>query len=124
MKILSSIYHSVLISGFLLTSFQVVASNTPIKVDANGEQLSAGTVSFPVWRYTITSVDNDVTIKSLVLNRGNCVISTADRGDNVNKRLGFGQSYSFTSPTNKSFSQCRPLELVVGTNKGSFTFTW
>ncbi|MFQ9623257.1 MAG: hypothetical protein ACLR17_18390 [Enterobacteriaceae bacterium] len=46
MKILSSIYHSVLISGFLLASFQVVASDTPIKVDANGEQLSAGTVSF------------------------------------------------------------------------------
>lgn len=96
----------------------------PIKVDANGEQLRAGTVSFPVWRYTITSIDNEVIIKSLVLNRGNCVISTADRGENVNKRLGFGQSYTFTSPTNKSFSQCRPLELVVSTNKGSFTFSW
>ena len=124
MNMLTSIRHSFLISGLLLASFQVVASDTPIKVDSHGEQLRAGTVSFPVWRYTITSVDNDVTIKSLVLNRGNCVISTADRGENVNKRLGFGQSYSFTSPTNQSFSQCRPLELVVGTNKGSFAFKW
>ena len=105
MKGLFSIRNFFLISGLLFSSFQVVASDSPIKVDANGEQLRAGTVSFPVWRYTITSVDNEVTIKSLVLNRGNCVISTADRGENVNKRLGFGQSYTFTSPTNKSFSQ-------------------
>lgn len=123
-KIPTPIRISFLISGLLLSSFQVVAADTPIKVDSHGEQLRAGTVSFPIWRYTITSVDNDVTIKSLVLNRGNCVISTADRGQNVNKRLGFGQSYSFTSPTNESFSQCRPLELVVDTNKGSFTFKW
>ena len=124
MKGLSLVRECFLISGLLFSSFQVVASDSPIKVDANGEQLRAGTVSFPVWRYTITSVDNEVAIKSLVLNRGNCVISTADRGENVNKRLGFGQSYTFTSPTNKSFSQCRPLELVVSTNKGSFTFSW
>lgn len=123
-KIPTPIRISFLISGLLLSSFQVVAADTPIKVDSHGEQLRVGAVSFPVWRYTITSVDNDVTIKSLELNRGNCVISTADRGRNVNKRLGFGQSYSFTSPTNQSFSQCRPLELVVGTNKGSFTFKW
>ena len=96
MKGLFSIRNFFLISGLLFSSFQVVASDSPIKVDANGEQLRAGTVSFPVWRYTITSVDNEVTIKSLVLNRGNCVISTADRGENVNKRLGFGQSYTFT----------------------------
>lgn len=102
----------------------MVASDSPIKADANGEQLRAGTVSFPVWRYTITSVGNEVTIKSLVLNRGNCVISTADRGENVNKKLGFGQSYTFTSPINKSFSQYRPLELVVSKNKDSFTFSW
>lgn len=84
MKGLFSVSKYFLISGLLFSSFQVVASNSPIKVDANGEQLRAGTVSFPVWRYTITSVDNEVTIKSLVLNRGNCVISTADRGENVN----------------------------------------
>lgn len=51
-----------LISSLLLSSFQVGASDSPIKVDANGEQLRAGTVSFPVWRYTITSIDNEVII--------------------------------------------------------------
>ncbi|HFT7229496.1 TPA: hypothetical protein ACGRRU_003682, partial [Enterobacter chengduensis] len=68
MKGLSLVRECFLISGLLFSSFQVVASESPIKVDANGEQLRAGTVSFPVWRYTITSVDNEVTIKSLVLN--------------------------------------------------------
>ena len=124
MKLVYSIRSCLLISGFLLSSFQVVASDSPIKVDAKGGQVRAGSVSFPVWHYTITSVDDDITIKSLMLNRGNCVISTVDRGKNVNKRLGFGQSYNFNSPTNSSFSQCKPLELVVGTNKGTFTFSW
>lgn len=124
MKVNSLVCQCLLTSGLLLASFYVAASGSPVKVDSNGEHLRAGSVSIPVWRYTITSVDNDVIIKSLELNRGNCVISTADRGHDVNQKLGFGQSYSFTSPTNESFSQCRPLELIVGTNKGSFTFTW
>ncbi|MEZ2454199.1 hypothetical protein [Raoultella planticola] len=62
MKVLSSARKCFLISSLLLSSFQVDASDSPIKVDANGEQLRAGTVSFPVWRYTITGIDNEVII--------------------------------------------------------------
>lgn len=42
MKVLSSARKCFLISSLLLSSFQVGASDSPIKVDANGEQLRAG----------------------------------------------------------------------------------
>lgn len=99
-----------------------LADNAPLSVNAQGTYLPK--VNFPVWQLTLTSLENDITIQSITLNRGNCLISMSGRGQNVNKRLGYGQALSFTTPSNSSFTQCRPLELSVQTSKGAFTFNW
>ncbi len=124
MKLINYIRTVLLVSNVLFCNTMVFAANTPIKVDAKGDQLRLGKAVFPVWRYTITSLDDNITLQSLVLNRGNCVISTNDRGKDMNARLKFGQSYTFTSPSNSSYTQCKPLELIVNTDKGGYTFTW
>ncbi|MFS4412262.1 hypothetical protein [Providencia sp. T47] len=124
MKFNNCIRPILFVSSLLLYSTTSFAANLPIKVDAKGDELRAGNVAFPIWRYTITSLDDNITLQSLVLNRNNCLISTNDRGQNTNAKLKFGQSYTFTSPSNSSYTQCKPLELIVNTNKGSYTFTW
>lgn len=123
MKLVNRMFPVLLAGSFLLFSLPSHAADLPIKVDARADKIHQG-LTFPVWRYTITSMDNNITLQSLELNRGNCKISTNDRGKNTNVRLGFGQSYTFTSPTNSSYTDCRPLELIVNTDKGSYTFTW
>ncbi|WP_337236676.1 hypothetical protein [Proteus faecis] len=124
MKLINYIRTVLLVGSFLFCNTMVFAASSPIKVDAKGDRLRAGQASFPVWRYTITSLDNNITLQSLVLNRNNCVISTNDRGQNMNAKLKFGQSYTFTTPSNSSYTECKPLELIVNTDKGSYTFTW
>lgn len=106
----------------LALALPALADNAPLSVNAQGTYLPK--VNFPVWQLTLTSLENDITIQSLTLNRGNCLISMAGRGKNVNKRLRYGQTLSFTTPSNDGFSKCRPLELTVQTNKGDFTFNW
>lgn len=106
----------------LAAALPSLAGNTPLSV--NAQQAYLPRVNFPVWQLTLTSLDNDITIQSLTLNRGNCLISMPGRGQNVNKRLGYGQTLSFTTPSNSTFTQCRPLELSVQTSQGAFTFNW
>ncbi|MDH0357110.1 MULTISPECIES: hypothetical protein [Morganella] len=124
MKLVNRMCPVLLAGSFLLFSLPSHAADLPIKVDAKADKKHFGGITHPLWRYTITSMDNNITLQSLELNRGNCKISTNDRGKNTNVRLGFGQSYTFTSPTNSSYTDCRPLELIVNTDKGSYTFTW
>ncbi|EOV7882096.1 hypothetical protein ACOREI_002677 [Yersinia enterocolitica] len=115
-------FKTILASMLLAVALPALADNPPLSVDAQGTYLAK--VNFPVWQLTLTSLENDITIQSLTLNRGNCLISMEGRGKNMNKRLGYGQTLSFTTPSNSGFTQCRPLELTVQTNKGAFTFNW
>jgi hypothetical protein len=124
MKITSHIRQLVLVSILSIFSFQSLASESPIRVDVGGDKLKVGPNYLPIWRYNITSIEDEVIITSIVINRGNCLPSTADRGRNMNKRLGYGGTFSFTVPTNGAYSQCKPLELIVGTTKGSLKYTW
>ncbi|PHI32242.1 hypothetical protein [Budvicia aquatica] len=107
----------------LLVSAHVYADNTPLQVNASRIYL-LNNKNLPVWQFNIASKDNDITIQSIVLNRGNCLISMQGRGKNVNKRLGYGGNLTFTTPSNDGFSKCKPLELTIGTNKGEFTYNW
>ncbi|CAI1017385.1 hypothetical protein [Serratia liquefaciens] len=107
----------------LVGSVSALAGTPPLSVSSQATYL-INNRNLPVWELTLTSLDNDITLQSLTLNRGNCLISMAGRGKNVNRRLGYGQTLSFTTPSNGGFSQCRPLELTVQTNKGDFTFNW
>ncbi|EPH2853901.1 hypothetical protein P5G64_09860 [Serratia nevei] len=107
----------------LIGSFSAFAGTTPLSVKSQATYLINNS-NYPVWQLTLTSLENDITIQSLTLNRGNCLISMAGRGKNVNKRLGYGQTLSFTTPSNNGFNKCRPLELTVQTSKGDFTFNW
>lgn len=114
---------SSLAAVLLVGSVSALAGTPPLSVNAQATYL-INNRDLPVWELTLTSLENDITLQSLTLNRGNCLISMAGRGKNVNKRLRYGQTLSFTTPSNGSFSQCRPLELTVQTDKGDFTFNW
>jgi len=114
---------TIIATTLLATSINTLASNLPLTVQSQGTYIANNTF-LPAWQLTLTSVDNDLTIQSFTLNRGNCVISLPGRGKNVNKILQYGQSISFTTPSNDNFTKCKPLELVVQTSKGSFTFNW
>ncbi|QHQ16180.1 hypothetical protein GMW39_10070 [Pectobacterium parmentieri] len=111
------------IALLLMGSLSSFASTTPLAVQSRNTYL-LDNVNLPVWQLTLTSRDNDITIQSFTLNRGNCLISFPDRGKNVNKRLAYGQTLSFTTPSNDAFTKCKPLELTVQTSKGSFTYNW
>lgn len=115
-------FKTLLTTLLLAVSLPSLAENAPLSV--NAQQAYLPRVNFPVWQLTLTSLDNDITIQSLTLNRGNCLISMSGRGQNVNKRLGYGQTLSFTTPSNSTFTQCRPLELTVQTSRGDLTFNW
>ncbi|MBA0167879.1 hypothetical protein [Pectobacterium sp. CFBP8739] len=110
-------------AALLISSFTTLANAVPLSVSSQGTYL-INNPNLPVWQLTLTSLENDITIQSLTLNRGNCLISITGRGKNMNKRLGYGQTFSFTTPSNSGFTKCRPLELTVQTSQGPFTFNW
>lgn len=114
---------SALAAVVLVGSFSALAGTAPLSVSSQATYL-INNRNLPVWELTLTSLENDITLQALTLNRGNCLISMAGRGKNMNKRLGYGQTLSFTTPSNGNFSKCRPLELTVQTDKGDFTFNW
>ncbi|EBC4876162.1 hypothetical protein C2W27_08245 [Salmonella enterica] len=124
MKITSQIRQLVLISILSIFSFQSLASESPIKVDVGGDKLKVGPNYLPIWSYNITSIENEVIITSIIVNRGNCLPSIVGRGNNMNKRLRYGETFTFTIPTNKNYTQCKPLELIIGTPNGSLKYTW
>ncbi|WP_407578790.1 hypothetical protein [Citrobacter koseri] len=115
-------FKALLTTLLLAIALPSLADDAPLSVNAQKAYLPK--VNFPVWQLTLTSLENDIKVQSITLNRGNCLISMPGRGQNMNKRLGYGQTLSFTTPSNSTFTQCRPLELTVQTSKGSFTFNW
>lgn len=116
-------FKHVLTAALLIISASALADTAPLSVNSQGTYL-INNPNLPVWQLTLTSLENDITIQSLTLNRGNGLISIAGRGKNMNKRLGYGQMFSFTTPSDSNFTKCRPLELTVQTTKGPYTFNW
>ncbi|MCS2153220.1 hypothetical protein MUU49_11655 [Scandinavium goeteborgense] len=113
-------------AALLTISVSAFASNDDddvVQVDSQPAYLM-NNPDMPVWQLTITSLDNDIVIQSFTLNRGNCLISYPGRGQNVNKRLGYSQTLTFTTPSNDGFTKCKPLEFTVQTSKGEFTYNW
>jgi hypothetical protein len=84
-------FKHVLTAVLLIGSFSALAGTTPLSVKSQATYL-INNPNYPVWQLTLTSLENDITIQSITLNRGNCLISMAGRGKNVNKRLGYGQT--------------------------------
>ncbi|WP_447868306.1 hypothetical protein [Rahnella aceris] len=114
---------SMIAAMLLVSAHSAHAASTPLNVQSRNTYL-LDNVNLPVWQLTLTSTDNDITIQSFTLNRGNCLISFPGRGQNVNKHLAYGQTLSFTTPSNGAFTKCKPLELSVQTSKGNFTYNW
>lgn len=110
------------------TSETPVEENNPLSSQSfsvNAQQTYiANNVNLSAWKLIITNKENNVIITGLKYNRGNCLISLPSRGVNMKQPLKFGQSFSFTSPSNDDFSKCTPLELNIETNRGSITYTW
>ena len=122
-RILKRVQLSMLMTLLFMVSLSSFADTTPLAVQSQNTYL-LNNVNLPVWQLTLTSTDNDITIQSFTLNRGNCLISFPGRGKNVNKHLAYGQTLSFTTPSNDAFTKCKPLELTVQTSKGTFTYNW
>lgn len=70
---------TVLAITLLATSISTFAANSPITVQSRGIYIG-NNANLPAWQLTLTSVDNDITVQSFTLNRGNCVISYPGRG--------------------------------------------
>lgn len=77
---------------------------------------------FPNWHITLTSVGDNIIVKNAIMNRGNCTLRPNGNGDRFNVPLKFGDTLKFNVTTDENFSKCQLLELVVETNKGTFTF--
>ncbi|SPZ22599.1 Uncharacterised protein [Providencia rettgeri] len=86
MKFNNCIHSILFFSSLLLCSTLSFSANLPIKIDAQGDKFSVGKVTFSVWCYTITSLDDNITLQSLVLNRDNYLISTNDLERNMNAK--------------------------------------
>lgn len=68
-------------------------------------------------RVYVTSLDDSITVKQVVINRGNCSINRYL--PQVPVRLGYSQSvYAVTSPV------CDILEVKVMTNKGDVVYNF
>lgn len=70
----------------------------------------------------VTATDDSVTVKNIVVNRGNCKIENKDFDDGkpiLPKQLKFGQSVSvsFSGP-------CEAAQVDVVTNNGSWTMSY
>jgi hypothetical protein len=119
------LFHALLSAALLTISASAFAGNDDdvVQVDSQPAYMM-NNPDMPVWQLTITSLDNDIVIQSFTLNRGNCLISYPGRGQNVNKRLGYSQTLTFTTPSNDGFTKCKPLEFTVQTSKGEFTYNW
>ncbi|MBD8198650.1 hypothetical protein [Pantoea agglomerans] len=101
------------------TSDEEVSDQPVIKVSTEHFYLVN---QFPKWRITLTSVGNNIIVKNAIMNRGNCTLLPNGNGDRFNVPLKFGDTLKFNVTTDENFSKCQLLELVVETNKGTFTF--
>lgn len=115
--------HIIILMAPLICFYAIADGSDTIKVDSQPDYLEAGNDPLPVWRLTIISVIDNISINSAILNGGNCLISTRDRGNNVNQNIRFGHSFSFTTPSDNSFTKCKPLALKVNTVQATYTFT-
>lgn len=103
-----------LVTSFFISS-PVSAATAPIEVRTGLKYNSA-------WGYymgsiEITAIDDSVKIGDIIVNRGNCNDLFFYSGK---KQLNFGESALFTS--NKCSKQGQIREIVVETNKGTWTF--
>lgn len=71
-------FKHVLTVTLLFISASALADTAPLSVNSQGTYL-INNPNLPVWQLTLTSLENDITLQSLTLNRGNCLISIAGR---------------------------------------------
>jgi hypothetical protein len=67
------------------------------------------------WRIDVQSKSESLTIKDVIVNRGNCVPDGDTRRPPIT--IKFGQSWIGYLP-------CNPIEVVIKTSLGTGTFTW
>lgn len=72
--------------------------------------------------FTIQATTDEVIVKNVVINRGNCALPAGTAKDiERTVKLGFGQNYRGYSP---SCTVNDVKEIEVTTNEGAFTFTF
>ena len=98
--------------AFLLASTSAFAQTAPIKVSQGSEYVS-GWNKVVKFLY-IQSTDNNLEIKKVVLNRGNCPLIMT--GPNPPVTLRYGDT------AKAIIDNCNLLETEIQTNKGTFTY--
>lgn len=98
------------------------AENVPLQVEAYSQYNPLAYVYLNFLQ--ITSLENNLVIQSIKMNRGNCNVGgLADAKKAVvsfNKRLDYGQVWS-----NIPVANCQKvLEAEITTNQGTFMFNW
>lgn len=94
---------------------KVSAEQAPISVEL-GQHYNQLTKGFnPL--VTVTSDVDNIAIRDIVINRGNCKVFANDLGQ-LRRKLGYGQSVTYRTNT------CdRIREVVVTTDQGTWTYT-
>lgn len=112
-----------LIPALLLLSAQAMAAPDPlIKVETSNSVHPAGTRFVNV---IVTALDNNLTVKNIDVNRGNCRIDNQKYLYSSNKEtilpvtLHYGQVVSVNF-----YNDCVASEVVVTTDKGAWRYTY
>lgn len=115
------------LAGALLSLPLFVSANNedaPLQIDANADVSCSADICLEVFNWTITSLDDDLEINNVIINRGRCQINTPNGGKGENRVLQYSDTWSFTTPTDQNYRRCRPLEAKVQTNRGEWSFTF
>lgn len=107
-------------TALLLLVFTSACTNenvetSPIKVSVGEKLFQYGTVRTPYRTVDITSIADGLTINSVMVNRNQCRASVGNPSKSFN--LSFGKTITYNYNV-----KCDIVEIVIDTNKGSWTF--
>lgn len=95
-----------------------IPKTAPIKINIGERLFQYGTIKTPYRTINITSIADDLVIKSVIVNRNQCSASLGNPKKSFN--LSFGQTITYDF--NIQYRRCDVVEVVVSTNKGEWNF--
>lgn len=117
----------VIFLGLLLTplsAFSKESDEALIQIDTGPNEVCTSDICVEVYTWTITSLEDDLLVKDVIINRGRCYINTSKSGRGENKLMNYSDVWSFNTSTDPLYRRCKPLEAKVETNKGTWTFNF
>ena len=106
---------------FIFVSFSS-ANDTPLRLSYYTQQDAIFHVNFAILE--ITALDNNVIIKDIILNRGNCKVNQLADTFSRKMRKPFPVKLNYGTTIKRGTSCSKILEAEVATENGNYTFNW